>query len=110
MKEYEKIGKIVIILSVAASAISFLLSTGYYPQAGFLYSLQNSMHLIDLSIVDGAIRGDECKVYEEDCLRIIILTKYVMVFLLALLTYGVLIYKGLVKNPLSYISQVRRPE
>lgn len=107
MKENEKTGKLLIIISIALIPISLLLSSGYYPQAGFLYGIQNSIYLIDLSIMNGAISEYECMPNHDDCIRITILTKYIITILLALITYGVLVFKGLLKSPTSYFSNTQ---
>ena len=103
MTDHKKIGTLVIVISIALIAITFLLSGGYNPDQGFIWSFQYTMHLAGLSFYDGSLRWSDCGYLESDCATVKI--KYITSVLVAFLVYGVLIYKSILKNPALYFTK-----
>ena len=103
MTDHKKTGTLIIIVSIALIVIVFLLSGGYNPDQGFIWSFQYTMHLAGLSIYDGSLRWSDCGYLESDCATIKI--KHITSALVALLVYGVLIYKCILKNPTLYFTK-----
>lgn len=103
MTDHEKTGTLIIIISIALIVIIFLLSGGYNPDRGFIWSFQYTMHLAGLSIYDGSLRWTDCGYFESDCAEIKI--KHIISVLVAFLVYGFLIYKSILKNPTLYFTK-----
>lgn len=94
MKWNKRAGLIVMIMSAGLSVISLLLSKGYYPEAGFIYGILNSINLFEGSIVDGWISSSPCDYY--GCVEFLVLTKYVLSLLLMVFIFGLLLYLELI--------------
>lgn len=103
MKNDEKVGVLIIVISIALIIIAFVLSSGYEPEQGFIWSFQYTMHLMDISIYRGDIRWEACGYLGDDCAEIKI--KYIISILVVLLMYGILIYKTILKNPILYFKK-----
>lgn len=94
MNRSKRTGLIVMIVSVGLSVLSLLLSKGFYPEAGFIYGILNTINVFEGSIVDGRISFDSCSYY--GCIEFLVLTKYILSLLLILFIGGVLLYLELI--------------
>lgn len=95
-----RVGIILITVALAFIPITLLTSNGYQPQHGLLTSLYYSMTLVDTYVCEDGIEATAYNPRPDDCTHISIATRYLVVLLLMLATYGFLVYKSVVPIPM----------
>lgn len=104
MDLHRRVGIILITVALAFIPVTLLISNGYQPQHGLLTSLYYSMTLVDTYVCEDGIEATTYNPRPDDCTQINIATRYLVVLLFMLATYGFLVYKGVVPIPM------RRPK
>lgn len=102
MKDYEKLGKLIIVIAAVSIPVILLLSEGYYPDAGLFYGLSYKMSVIDTYLCINGTDPKDHLIYPEDCWHILLMTKYLIILSLGLAGYGFLIWKNIIKSPADF--------
>ncbi|HFL2061937.1 TPA: hypothetical protein ACG3CW_004420 [Pseudomonas aeruginosa] len=103
---YKAEGATYISIAIISTFILFLISDGYDPNAGILWSLTNNMWLYS-----GYPFCDETPPYRYSCIgefTLNIPTKYVLIAFVALLAYGIGRYKNYFHSIGHYVKKIRK--
>lgn len=106
MVENKRVGLIIIIVSGFSILAWILLSSNYYPDIGLLASLYYGMDLMEISFSHSFFHETPfCDIsgYQPDCIELVIKAKYMILISLIVMCYGVLVFKGLVGYPKSWL-------